>query len=275
MHRFHKIIKNVYFCDMISLILAALIPSLILIAYICFKDRLSPEPPKYLVKAFVFGMLSASASMLISMPLLLIGAYTANPVTVLDHFRVAFFGAGIPEEIAKFVMLWLVLRKNPAFDEHFDGIVYAVCVGMGFAFVENIGYLCQAGDAWIHAGIARGLISVPGHYVFAILMGYYYSYAHFSMVDRRKNQILTLAAPILGHTLFDWVLMVSEATEYEYISYFLTAIFFYGFFQLQKLGHKDILAHLANDAPSSGIDDQTDGTYDIHVDIPTDIDEQA
>lgn len=256
---------------MISLILAAFVPSLILIAYVCFKDRLSPEPGRLLVKAFGLGMLSASASMLISVPLLLIGAYTAEPVTVWDHFRVAFFGAGVPEELAKFAMLWLVLRRNPAFDEHFDGIVYAVCVGMGFAFVENVGYLFQAGDAWIHAGIARGLISVPGHYVFAILMGYYYSFAHFSMTDRRRNQILTLAAPILAHTLFDWVLMVSDASEYQFVSGILTFVFFYGFFQLQKLGHKDMLAHLANDAPSGGADDLGGSPYDIHVDIPTDI----
>lgn len=247
---------------MISLILAALLPSLILIAYVCFKDRLSPEPGRLLVKAFALGMLSASASMLISLPLMLVGAHSAEPVSVWDHFRVACFGAGVPEEIAKFAMLWLVLRKNAAFDEHFDGIVYAVCVGMGFAFVENIGYLCQAGDAWIHAGIARGLISVPGHYAFAILMGYYYSYAHFQMIDRRRNMILTLAAPIAAHTLFDWVLMVSDATQYQLISGLLTILFFYGFYRLQKLGHKDIMAHLANDVPSAGVDDQTEIIFD-------------
>lgn len=38
-------------------------------------------------------------------------------------------------------MLWLLLRNNPYFDEHFDGIVYAVCIGMGFAAIENVLYL--------------------------------------------------------------------------------------------------------------------------------------
>lgn len=45
--------------------------------------------------------------------------------------------AAIPEELAKLFMLWLLLRKNPFFDEHFDGIVYAVCIGLGFAALEN------------------------------------------------------------------------------------------------------------------------------------------
>ena len=52
----------------------------------------------------------------------------------------AFFLAAIPEEVAKLFMLWLLLRKNPFFDEHFDGIVYAVCVGLGFAGFENCSF---------------------------------------------------------------------------------------------------------------------------------------
>ena len=36
--------------------------------------------------------------------------------------------------------MWLVLRRNPHFDERMDGIVYAVCVGLGFAAVENVMY---------------------------------------------------------------------------------------------------------------------------------------
>ena len=229
------------------LILGALIPSLILIGYVCFKDRYSPEPTRYILKAFIFGMISADASLLISIPLGMLGAYTSDPVTVWDHFRVAFFGAGIPEETAKLFMLWLALRKNPAFDEHMDGIVYAVCIGMGFAFVENIGYLANAGEYWIHTGIARSLISVPGHYAFAVCMGYYYSYAHFSKANTDLNKCLTLAVPILAHTLFDWILMVSDAVQYQITSSILTAVFLVCFIYLQKLGKKDITTHLSND----------------------------
>ena len=231
----------------ISLILAALLPSLLLVAYICFKDRYAPEPTKLILKAFVFGMLSADASLLISLPLQALGAFSAEPVTVMDHFRVAFFGAGLPEEAAKLFMLWLVLRRNAAFDEHFDGIVYAVCVGMGFAFVENIGYLCEAGEYWVHAGIVRGLISVPGHYAFALLMGYYYSHAHFGTQDKELNRFLTLATPVLAHTLFDWVLMASDAVEYEWASGLLTVVFLVGFIKLQKIGRKNISHQLSKD----------------------------
>ena len=230
-----------------TLILGALIPSLILILFICFKDRVSPEPAKLLLKAFFFGMLSADLSLAVSVPLGWLGAYSPTPETVLDHFRVAFFGAAIPEELAKLFMLWLVLRRNQYYDEHLDGIVYAVCVGMGFAFVENIGYLSDAGEYWIHAGIARSLISVPGHYAFAVIMGYYYSYAHFGTGNTGWYKVLTYAAPVCAHALFDWILMVSDAIEYQVISSLLTVVFLIGFFNLQKIGKKDILKHLSND----------------------------
>ena len=52
--------------------------------------------------------------------------------TFVEAVGDAFLLAAIPEEVAKLFMLWLLLRKNPFFDEHFDGIVYAVCVGLGF-----------------------------------------------------------------------------------------------------------------------------------------------
>ena len=49
--------------------------------------------------------------------------------SIFDAFADAFLLAAIPEELAKLIMLWLLLRKNPHFDEKFDGIVYAVCIG--------------------------------------------------------------------------------------------------------------------------------------------------
>lgn len=232
----------------IYLILAALLPSLILVGHIRFKDRKSPEPTKMLVKAFFFGMLSVVVSLFFSLPLQLYGAFPSEPVTVWDHFRVALLGAAVPEEAAKLLMLWLLLRRNPWFDEHVDGIVYAVCIGMGFAFVENIGYLASAGEYWVNAGIVRGLISVPGHYAFAVLMGFYYSYASFGTDGKRGlYRVLTFLAPVLAHMAFDWILMVSDSMEHQAVSSLLTLLFIIVFIRLQKAGRRRIATHLSND----------------------------
>ncbi len=106
--------------------LTALLPIAILVYYIYHKDKRSPEPTGQLVKAFLFGILSVPLSFCMSIPLGLIGIYPAEATSILGSISTAFFGAAIPEEIAKFFMLWLLLRKNPYFDEKMDGIVYAV-----------------------------------------------------------------------------------------------------------------------------------------------------
>ena len=120
------------------ILLTALLPVVILVYYICHKDKKSPEPTGQLVKAFLWGILSVPLSLCISIPLGLIGVYPAEATSILGSVSSAFFGAAIPEEIAKFIMLWLLLRMNPYFDEKMDGIIYAVCLSLGFAALENI-----------------------------------------------------------------------------------------------------------------------------------------
>ena len=120
------------------IIFVALAPIIILLYYICFKDRKSPEPIWQIVKAFLAGLLSAPLSFIMSIPLLLIGAYPAEATNILEGISTAFFGAAIPEEIAKFCMLWLIFCGNKYFDEWVDGIVYAVCVSLGFVAFVNI-----------------------------------------------------------------------------------------------------------------------------------------
>lgn len=108
------------------ILLTALLPVVILVYYIYHKDKKFPEPTGQLVKAFFYGILSVPLSFCMSIPLGLICVYPAEATSILGSVSTAFFGTAIPEEIAKFLMLWLLLRKNPNFDEKMDGIVYVV-----------------------------------------------------------------------------------------------------------------------------------------------------
>lgn len=223
------------------IIFAALLPVGVLTFYILLKDKLSPEPAGQLLKAFGAGLLTVPASFLISFPLMWLGFYVDVPETVLGGICTAFFGAAIPEEIAKFALLWLVLRRNPYFDERMDGIVYAVCVSLGFAALENLMYLFTYADDFVSIGISRAIFAVPGHFCFGILMGYYYSLAKFSEVDKKRNMVLTLAAPILAHGIYDSLLFVSRVTPF--LSVVLTLVFLVFCHKLWKLGSKSIEKH--------------------------------
>ena len=129
---------------MLLFLLAAIGPALLMLWYVYSKDT-NPEPTSLLFKGFCFGGLSALLSTLISEPLLNMGFYTSNPTNIVESFKIAFFGAAIPEETAKLFMLWLLLRHCKEFDESYDGIVYAAAVGLGFAAFENVLYLVGAG----------------------------------------------------------------------------------------------------------------------------------
>ena len=159
---------------MLHVIALAVLPAIILIYYTYQQDKLQREPVGNIVKAFFYGWGSVFASLLISMPLLRMGAFPQEITSFWGAVRTAFLGAAIPEETAKLFCLWLFLRKCRDFDERMDGIVYAVCVGMGFAAFENIEYLFAAGSDWITTGIGRSLTAIPGHFGFAVIMGTVY-----------------------------------------------------------------------------------------------------
>lgn len=198
--------------EILIIIIVALLPAVLLWWFIWKKDQ-KKEPTKWLIKATWYGVLIIIPVALVEMLIGMVLFYPdGHPTTLLGTTACAFFEAAIPEESFKLLALWLILRNNPHFDEHFDGIVYAVCIGLGFASIENVGYLFDNIDDWMSVAFLRSLMAVPGHYAFAILMGYYYSKYHF--VDHsRKTAVLILAAPVLAHGLYDALLMTSMVNE--------------------------------------------------------------
>ena len=229
-------------------LLSALAPVAVALWYIFKKDSAQPEPTKWLVKAFWYGVLSALLSFAFSTPLGAIFGLDLDAEvypSVFDAFADAFLLAAIPEELAKLIMLWLLLRKNPHFDEKFDGIVYAVCIGMGFAGIENVMYLAGGIEdgSWISIGISRALFSIPAHFLFAVLMGYYYSIYYWDIDRSSKTRAMILIAPILAHGLYDGILFCINVDEsFAVISLYL---FLYFFNKLRKMG-KERIENLMN-----------------------------
>ena len=191
--------------DLIVIISAALLPAILLWLYIWKKDT-QKEPTSWLVKAVLWGVaIIIPVAILESGIEAMLFGVEGKPTSLLGTTTMAFVVAELPEETFKLFALWMVLRKNPYFDEHFDGIVYAVCVGLGFASLENIMYVFSEED-WFSTAIVRALLAVPGHYAFAILMGYYYSVYHF--VDHSpKIAACVLLVPVLAHGTYDALAM--------------------------------------------------------------------
>lgn len=197
--------------EIILAIIAALLPVGLLAYYIYWKDKDQPEPKKWLWKGGLYGVLSA---LLISVTGLFlpsfIGIFESLDGTVLGAIGTSLFDAAIPEEGVKLLVLWLLIRNNPYFDEKIDGIVYATMVGLGFAGLENIFYVLASLDSFASVAITRALFSVPGHFFFAVVMGYYVSLASFknnSKSEKRKYWLLAFFVPMALHFVFDALLM--------------------------------------------------------------------
>lgn len=211
---------------------AALAPVVLLFIYILVKDLKQPEPLRWLLRALLYG---AMAGILVISVLTPFGQIkVVNWLTAIEN---AFLMAAIPEESAKLLMLWLLLRKNPYYDERLDGIVYASCIGLGFAGLENIGYIVQSymsGGAWISTSVSRALFAVPGHFFFGVIMGFFYALATFGDPrHKRRNLLLAWIIPILAHGLYDSILM-GLGTVDEYIAGIILIIFVVAFNRLRK-----------------------------------------
>lgn len=181
----------------------SILPVVVLLIYINKQDKYEKEPPGMLILTFIGGIISA----------ILVLAIPFVDVTEIESYSPffnAFCVAAIPEELAKFVILFLLIWWNKNFNEHMDGIVYAAFVSLGFACLENILYVFGGGFG---TGIVRALISVPGHFLFAVPMGYFLSLAKFNKKRCIIYLILSLLVPILIHGLFDWLLMAADISD--------------------------------------------------------------
>ena len=159
--------------------------------------------------------------------------------------RTSFFAAAIPEEVAKYVMLWLFLRKCKYFDQRMDGIVYAVCVSLGFAALENVMYLLGSYDEWVSVGISRALTAVPGHFGFGVLMGYYYSLGKFDSQNFASAKYKALIVPIIVHGLYDFICFMMGIVPA--IAAIIMIVFIVFCAKLWKYGSKRIKEHLERD----------------------------
>lgn len=187
-------------------LILAIAPGVAISSYIIFKDEYNKEPRKHLLISFILGVISIVPAMALELPLLWTDHLPFFSSTVGNAFK-AFIMVALPEELAKFLMLKLYAYRQPEYDEPFDGIVYAVMVGMGFATAENIMYVYEYGTA---TGVVRMFLAVPAHATFAIIMGYFMGKARFSIKKERYLLAAGLFWSVVFHGSYDFFLFLKD-----------------------------------------------------------------
>jgi len=129
-----------------------------------------------------------------------------SDMTFLQSLERSFILAGGLEEIAKFILILVILvilRKKVK--NVYEYILIGAAVGMGFSFFEEFAY-GGGEDATIVSTVGR-LISVPAHMTFNMVMAEFLGRAKFSKLGGKSyvilNYVLALLVPITIHTLYD------------------------------------------------------------------------
>jgi RsiW-degrading membrane proteinase PrsW (M82 family) len=188
-----------------NLLLLAIAPVFSIILYIYVQDKYEKEPTRLLIFSFLFG---AIVSVLIVFVLYF---FTGRLIPITDEFSIwqqfiqAFIVVALAEEFSKYVIVKYYAQPKKAFNEPYDGIIYAVMVSMGFACTENVMYVLDGG---YETAILRAFTAVPAHATFGILMGYYMGKAKFSN-HRLVLNLTGLLMATLFHGAYDFFLFIN------------------------------------------------------------------
>ena len=210
------------------LYLATILPP-ILLGIIIWKSDKFPEPGKFLVASFLLGVsIIFPLDLFIKIsedhiaPLLGIdldtittwneGAYKEDDAVYPAAARtfMSFFRAAFLEEGIKFALLLFFCVRLSDLNEPIDAIVYGAAIGLGYAAIENLGYL-QSGNfenAWTLSMVKVRYIPLVMHLGFGVLMGWLLSLNLFeerSPFKRRVMLILSLAVPVVFHGSYNYL----------------------------------------------------------------------
>jgi RsiW-degrading membrane proteinase PrsW (M82 family) len=150
---------------LIWILILALAPGIFWLLYFYSRDRLEPEPRHLVVKTFLWGIA-------VALPV----AIAEGLMAWIGAFLLIVFVGPVLEEYGKYFVVTRTVYRREEFNEPMDGIVYAVAAALGFASIENVGYLFSvemlAPEMLGLTFWARALLSVPGHALFSSMWGY-------------------------------------------------------------------------------------------------------
>lgn len=206
--------------------------------YFYRKDKLEPEPKKLIAYTFFLGMLIVIPAAILEGAIEGVqqGFFTKGTVlyTAIDTFIIV----GPVEEFLKFCVVWQIIYPKDDFNEPMDGIIYASAAALGFATLENLGYMSSMG--WEVIGI-RGPLSTLGHVLFASFWGIALGFAKFESPEEGKKLIVRgVLLAMFTHGLFDFFLMASVYSDWSAIGGLIGVMFL--MVAMWKYAHKQIAA---------------------------------
>ena len=107
--------------------------------------------------------------------------------------------AGLLEELCKYFACRVAIRKEGMLRTWMDSVICFTVVGLVFQILENFLYGGQYG---VITAIFRNL--APGHFIFGVIMGWYYG--KYMITGENTYRFQCILWPALIHTLYDTAL---------------------------------------------------------------------
>ncbi|MBI3459323.1 PrsW family intramembrane metalloprotease, partial [Candidatus Acetothermia bacterium] len=193
------------FMTILPILLLGFAPGAFWLWYFYHRDKLEPEPQSLVIRTFFFGLLIAIPAAIVEVAFSWLFAALGQVVLIAVI-------APVVEEYAKYLCVRRTIYRDAEFDEPMDGIVYAAAAALGFASIENVGYLLFAirEGGWTGLEIAfilRALLSVPGHVLFSSIWGGALGRAKFMQDAASANRLIRngLFGAMALHGLFNFL----------------------------------------------------------------------
>ncbi len=219
----------------IAFLVAFTFPGLIWISYVYDRSIKSPEPQRLVLIALAWGMFSTlPASILNDLGGRLVdvnqNALLGNGDFGNAEIILVSVIAPIVEELLKPIGLIFVIKRLRT---PYEGVLYGVACGMGFAIMENLLYelfilIWYGADAWTINAFVRGIGSTVLHAVGPAAVGYAYALSNQMKISQSKTLGIAILFGIIMHGLWNGFatlpFMMGEETTIVYFSYFLIAL---------------------------------------------------
>lgn len=176
-------------------LLFGVVPTAFWLWFFLRKDR-DPEPRRLLLRTFCYGMLAWVVAAALQGALGVSGwGVQASMLGILAVLVIA-----LSEEACKLLAASTTLHE-PSFDDHLDGLMYAVTAALGFALLENISYGLSYGAP---AALYHGLLTTLAHALFSAPLGYALAQARFGCGRGWRLRGLLIATAL--HAAFNGLL---------------------------------------------------------------------
>jgi len=211
-------------------ILLGLIPSAVWLLFFLREDERHPEPKRLIFYVFFAGAFSTFIALALQIIFnKLAFSFGIETYSVLS----LIFLAGI-EELMKFGAVYFGVSKKKEFDEPIDAMIYMITAALGFAAVENVASIFQAGNG-IEVAALRFVGATLLHSLSSGLIGYYWGRALVLKIKPRGFIIKGILLAIILHVVFNYLIIKTGPVGLVIV--FLAAIGFFILNDFEKLKH--------------------------------------